>query len=378
LHDPLSRHGFLTFARHHCTNLTMTKTPHSAFRWPAALRQHARHALLVSAAAASLPAFAQEVTLKFHHIWPPAAMAPVRIIGPWCEKIAAESANRMKCQLLPAMSGGGTPPQLVDRVKDGVDDLVVTLPGYTAGRFPAMEVFELPFMTNSAEVGASAAWDYLQKHALKEFPGTKILATWVHDEGYVHTANKPVKALEDFRGLKLRAPTRQTNKLLAKLGATPVGMPVPAVADAISKGTIDGFALPWEVMPAFKLHELTKFHTETDPSRPALYSAGFVFAMNQARYDALPADLKKVIDNNSGAALSRQIGKTWDESQAVGRKAAADRGNTIIKLSAAETDNWVKAAAPIYDEWVADMDKRGLNGKALLQDARDLLAKHKR
>ena len=329
-------------------------------------------------AATSLPALAQEVTLKFHHIWPPAAMAPTRVIGPWCDKIAAESGNRLKCQMLPAMSGGGTPPQLVDRIKDGVDDLTITLPGYTAGRFPMMEVFELPFMTNSAEAGAAAAWDYLQKHALKEFPGTKILATWVHDEGYVHTSSKQIKSLDDFKGLKMRAPTRQTNKLLAKLGATPVGMPVTGVADALSKGTIDGFALPWEVIPAFKLHEMTRFHTQTDPSRPALYSAGFIFAMNQAKYDSLPADLKKVIDNNSGAALSRQIGKIWDESQAPGRKAAQDRGNTIITLSAAETDNWIKASAPIYDEWVADMDKRGLNGKALLQDARDLLVKYRK
>ena len=337
-----------------------------------------RSVLAAAAAAACLPALAQEVTLKFHHIWPPAAMAPTKVIGPWCDKIAAESGNRLKCQLLPAMSGGGTPPQLVDRVKDGVDDLTITLPGYTAGRFPMMEVFELPFMTNSAEAGAAAAWDYLQKHALKEFPGTKVLATWVHDEGYVHTSGKQIKSLDDFKGLKMRAPTRQTNKLLARLGATPVGMPVTGVADALSKGTIDGFALPWEVIPAFKLHEMTKFHTQTDPSRPALYSAGFIFAMNQARYDSLPADLKKVIDNNSGAALSRQIGRIWDESQAVGRKAAQDRGNTIITLSAAETDNWIKASAPIYDEWVADMDKRGLNGKALLQDARELLVKYRK
>ncbi len=329
-------------------------------------------------AAAVLPAAAQEVTLKFHHIWPPQAMAPVRVIAPWCDKVAAESNNRIKCQLLPAMSGGGTPPQLVDRIKDGVDDLTITLPGYTAGRFPAMEVFELPFMTNSAEVAAAAAWDYLGKHASKEFPGTKILATWVHDEGYIHTASKQVKTLDDFKGLKMRAPTRQTNKLLAKLGATPVGMPVTGVADAISKGTIDGFALPWEVIPAFKLHEMTKFHTQTDPGRPALYSAGFVFAMNQAKYDSLPADLKKVIDNNSGAALSRQIGKIWDESQAPGRKVAADRGNTIITLSAAETDNWIKASAPIYDEWVVDMDRRGLPGKQMLQDARDLLTKYRK
>ena len=118
--------------------------------------------------------------------------------------------------------------------------------------------------------------------------------------------------------------------------------------------------------------------TQTDPSRPALYSAGFIFAMNQAKYDNLPADLKKVIDNNSGAALSRQIGKTWDESQAPGRKAAADRGNTIITISAAETDKWIAASAGIYDEWVADMDKRGLPGKQMLQDARDLLAKYRK
>jgi TRAP-type transport system periplasmic protein len=337
-----------------------------------------RLALALAAFVATLPAAAQEVTLKFHHIWNPQAMASVNVITPWCDKIARESANKLKCQILPAMSGGGTPPQLVDRVKDGVDDVVITLPGYTAGRFPMMEVFELPFMTNSAEVGARAAWDYLNKNARAEFPGTKVLATWVHDEGYVHTREKPVKTLADFKGLKMRAPTRQTNKLLAALGASPVGMPLPAIPDAVSKGTIDGFLLPWEVMPSLKLQEMVKFHSETDPSRPALYSAVFVFAMNQAKYDSLPPDLKKVIDDNSGSALSQQIGKIWDNSQAAGRKAAQDRGNTFTMIPAAELDNWVKASAPLYDDWVADMDKRGINGKALLAEARELLVKYKK
>jgi TRAP-type C4-dicarboxylate transport system substrate-binding protein len=263
-------------------------------------------------------------------------------------------------------------------VKDGVADVVITLPGYTAGRFPALEVFELPFMTNSAEVGARAAWDYLQKYALKEFPGTKILAIWVHDEGYVHTRDKQIKTLADFKGLKMRAPTRQTNKLLAALGASPVAMPLPAVVDAVSKGTIDGFLLPWEVMPSLKLQEMVKFHSETDPSRPALYSAVFVFAMNQAKYDSLPADLKKVIDANAGAQYSQAIGKIWDGSQAAGRKAAHDRGNTFHTIPASELDNWVKAAAPLYDDFVADMDKKGLPGKAMLQDARELLTKYKK
>ncbi len=334
--------------------------------------------LLAAACAVSLPAHAQDVTLKFHHIWTPTAMAAVNVITPWCNKIAADSNNRLKCQLLPAMSGGGTPAQLIDRVKDGVDDVTITLPGYTPGRFPTTEVFELPFMTNSAEVGARASWDYINKHSTKEFAGIKLIATWVHDEGYIHSNGKQVKTLADFKGLKLRAPTRQTNKLLASLGASPVGMPLPGIPDAVSKGTIDGFLLPWEVMPSLKLHEMVKFHSETDPTRPALYSSVFVFAMNQAKYDGLPADLKKVIDNNSGAALSQAAGKLWDGSQAAGRKAAQDRGNTFHTIPAAELDNWVKASAPLYDDWVADMDKRGNNGKALLAEARELLAKYKK
>lgn len=138
---------------------------------------------LLALAAAASTALAQEVTLKFHHIWTPTAMAAVNVITPWCNKVAAESNNRLKCQLLPAMSGGGTPAQLIDRVKDGVDDVTITLPGYTPGRFPSTEVFELPFMTNSAEAGARATWDYFGKHSTKEFAGIKLIASWVRDEG---------------------------------------------------------------------------------------------------------------------------------------------------------------------------------------------------
>jgi TRAP-type C4-dicarboxylate transport system substrate-binding protein len=340
------------------------------------MKSRTRHSLALCAALVSLPVLAQEVTLKFHHIWNTTAMASVNVITPWCDKIAKESNNRMKCQIFPAMSMGGTPPQLVDQVKDGVADLVITLPGYTPGRFPVMEVFELPFMTNSAEAGARAAWDFHNKFAPKEFAGTKLLAMWVHDEGYVHTRDKQIKVLADFKGLKMRAPTRQTNKLLAALGASPVGMPLPGIPDAISKGTIDGFLLPWEVMPSLKLQDMVKYHSETDPSRPALYSSVFIFGMNQAKYDSLPPDLKAVIDKNSGAELAQQAGKIWDNSQAAGRKAAQERGNVFYTVPASELDNWVKASASLNDDWVADMDKRGMPGKQMLQEARELLKKY--
>jgi len=335
-------------------------------------------ALLLTTLLMAAAAQAQEVTLKVHHFWPPGAMPPTKILGPWCDKIAAESNNRMKCQVFPAMQLGGTPAQLIDQAKDGVVDIAFTLPGYTAGRFPTMEVFELPFISQSAEAGSRAAWDYYGKYGQKEFVGIKPLMFATHDDGYLHTREKQVKTLADLKGMKMRAPTRMTNKLLASLGATPVAMPLPAVPEAVSKGVIDGFLLPWEVIPSVKLHEMVKYHSETDPARPALYTALFVLAMNPARYDSLPADLKAVIDRNSGAGLSAMAGKTWDESQAAGRKPAVERGNTFYMIPASELDNWVKASAPVYDEWVANQDKAGLNGKQMLQDARDLLAKHRK
>ena len=330
------------------------------------------------AMAIAVPATAQEVTLKVHHFWAPTAMGPSTILVPWCDKIAKESSNRMKCQISPAMQLGGAPPQLIDQVKDGVADIVWTLPGYTAGRFPMMEVFELPFMSTSAEATSQAAWDYYTQFGNKEFPGIKALAVHVHDNGYIHTVNKQIKVMADFKGLKMRAPTRQTNKLLGALGASPVAMPLPALGDALSKGVVDGYLLPWEVIPSIKAHEFTKFESETDPKARALYTAMFIFAMNQAKYDGLPADLKKVIDANSGAALSKAIGAQWDSSAPPARKVAADRGNTFYVIPGTELENWQKATANLPDDWVKDVAAKGQDGKMLLQAAQDLIKKYEK
>jgi len=333
-------------------------------------------AVAAIALACSGAAAAQEITLKVHHFWPPGAMPPSSLLVPWCDKIAKDSNNRLKCQIYPAMQLGGTPPQLIDQAKDGVADIIWTLPGYTAGRFPIMEVFELPFMSSSAEATSQAAWEYYSMVGNKEFPGIKAIAVNVHDNGYVHGSNKQVKTQADFKGMKMRAPTRQTNKLLAALGATPVAMPLPALADALSKGVVDGYLLPWEVIPSIKAHELSKFHSETDPKSRALYTAVFILAMNQAKYDSLPPDLKKVIDDNSGAATSRAFGKQWDASAPPARKQATERGNTFYTIPAAELANWQKATANLEDEWARDVSAKGQDGKKLLQTAKDLIKKY--
>ncbi len=342
------------------------------------MRRMFRLAAAALFAAITLPALAQEIVLKVHHFWPPGAMPPSQILTPWCDKIAKDSGGKMKCQIYPAMQLGGRPPNLIDQAKDGVVDIAWTLPGYTAGRFPMMEVFELPFMSSSAEATSQAAWEYYTKYAHKEFPGIKALSVNVHDNGYVHTNPHQVKVMADFKGLRMRAPTRQTNKMLGALGATPVGMPLPALSEAISKGVIDGYLLPWEVIPSIKAHELTKYESETDPKSRALYTAVFILAMNQARYDSLPPDMKKVIDANSGMSLAKSMGMKWDASAPPARKLAVEHGNTFYMIPASELANWQKATAHLPAEWVKDVSAKGSDGAALLKSAKELIAKYEK
>ena len=321
---------------------------------------------------------AQEITLKVHHFLPPTTTGQVAVIQPWCDRIARESGGRLACRIYPMMQLGGTPPQLYDQAKDGIADVVWTLPGYTAGRFPASEAFELPFLMKSPEGASRALWTYARQNRLfeTEYRDVNVLALWVNDAGYLHTTSRPVRTLADFKGMKLRAPTRLTTRLLSALGASPVAMPVTAVPDSLGKGVIDGALLPWEVIPAIKVEELVRFHTETDPSSRAIYTNVFLLAMNRAAYERLPADLRRVIDAASGEELSAAAGRVWQNSRGPARKLATDRGNAIHVVPAAELANWERAAASVDDDWVKEVGARGLDGRSLLDSARGLLRRY--
>ncbi|MEO6024728.1 MAG: TRAP transporter substrate-binding protein [Burkholderiales bacterium] len=321
---------------------------------------------------------AQEVVLKIHHFVPPRAALQVKILIPWTEKITKESAGRIKFQIYPAMQLGGTAPQLLDQARDGIADIVWAVPGFSAGRYPAFEVIELPFMTKTARGSSRALWEYVasNKIAETEFKDVKLLATHVHDRGLFHMVAKPIRSAADLKGQKVRAGTRYTTKMLALLGATPVGMPQPQIADALSKGVIDGCVLPWEIVPASKVHELVKFHSEPDPQSRALYATAFVLAMNPAKYASLPADLRKIIDNNSGAELSTQMGKVWDDAAAPNRKLAEQIGNQINIIPLAELQHWQKIVAPVTDDWVKEVTAKGRDGNALLQSAKQLVQQY--
>jgi TRAP-type transport system periplasmic protein len=342
-----------------------------------------RRTLLKSSAAAvalgapALSGLAQQaVTLKFHTFMAPQSNVWLTMHKPWMEKVEKESGGRIKFEAYPAMQLGGTPVQLYDQAKDGVVDIVWTLPGNTAGRFPRIEVFELPFVMNNAEATSKAYWEYVQTMAPDEFKDVQTIALHVHGPGMFHTKEKLVKHADDLKGMKLRGPTRQITKMLGYLGATPVGMPLPQIPDALSKGTIDGCVIPWEVVPSVKVHELTKFHSEFEPAGGALYTTTFVMGMNKAKYNSLAPDLKKVIDNNSGMATSGWLGKVQQGNDPVGRKSAEERKNTIYTIPAADAQEFKRKARLVEVEWAEDMTKRGFDGKKLLETAKALIDKH--
>ncbi len=330
-------------------------------------------AMLFGSAAAQAE---ETITLKVGHFWPATAMSQKKVLEPWCDKIAAESGNRLKCQIFPGTQLGGTPGQLYQQVADGVADIAWTLPGYTGGRFPSMEVFDLPFLIRDAESASRAAWEYAQRFGAKEFAAVKPLAFHVHDAGQIHNNKRPIEKPADFRGLKMRAPTRLTNRMLAELGATPVAMPAPQTPEAVSKGVVDGYVLPWEVIPTLKLHELTKYHSEMDPALPALYTTSFIIAMNKATYSSLPDDLKKVIDANSGADFSASIGKAWDDSAAAARQQAVEHGNRFNTIPADTAAEWLALGERLADDWAKEMSAKGLPGEEMLDTARSLVKKY--
>ncbi|MCC5991456.1 MAG: TRAP transporter substrate-binding protein [Rhodobacteraceae bacterium] len=318
-------------------------------------------------------ALAQDVTLRLHHFLAAQANVPTHILDVWADRVEADSAGRIKVDRFPAMQLGGTPGELYDQAVSGTADVIWTVVGLTPGRFPSTEVFELPFMVSDARAASYAYWHMFEETMQEEFSETKILATWVHGPGVIHTEDA-VNSPDDLRGMQIRGPSRLTVQLLEALGATPVGMPIAQSPEALSRGVINGAIMPWEVTPSLRIPELVENHTEFEGDM--LYTVTFVLAMNQEKYDSLPDDLKAVIDDNSGLEFSIFAGGTQQDWDAPGREMAEELGNNIITVSGDAVDEWRARAEPIQARWVDEVTGRGIDGQALIDRARALMAEY--
>ncbi len=318
-------------------------------------------------------AAAQGTSLRLHQFLAPVATVPDKILKPWGQRLSDATGGALTIEHFDAMSLGGRPADLIDQARDGVADITMTLVGYTPGRFPRSEVFELPFMMTDPVATALAFWEMVETDfQSNEFADMKVLGAWVHGPGLIHSSD-PITRLEDMQGKTLRGPTRVINDLLSELGAEPVGMPLPQIPEALSKGVINGTVIPWEVTPSIRLVELLKNHTEFGGAE-ALYTATIVLVMNKAKYEALPDDIRAVLDAESGAKLTQFAAEVMFEYDKPGRDLAVAAGNNIIQLDEAEVARWKEAAQPVVDRWVAEMEGQGIDGRALIERAKALIA----
>lgn len=315
----------------------------------------------------------QEFTFRLHHFSSPKSFDQTRHMGPWAERVNTQSGGRLKVQIYPSMQLGGKPKDLIQQVRKGIVDMIYFVPGFAPGAFPVTAALELPFIGTGSIVMSQVAMEFYDRH-LKDKPeyrGIRLIVMHSTDTAFLHTRNKPVRRLEDLSGMKIRVATRYIGLAVREFGGVPDGMPLPAVYEALARGRVDGMMIPWAITRPFRLYEVAKFHTE-EP----MYSTMLLTLMNQASYDRLPSDVRKVVDANSGMAYTRKLGVIWEEEAKLAREKALKLGNTIVHLTPEEFARWKAKAGPVHRKWTEEMVARGLDGEKMLNDLHAIVDKY--
>jgi TRAP-type C4-dicarboxylate transport system substrate-binding protein len=342
----------------------------------------ARRTLLASAAAVmAAPAVlrlaradAPPVVLKLHHFMSSVSSAHDKFIVPWARKVQADSDGRIRIDIFPSMQLGGAPAHLFDQARDGDVDIVWTAPALMPGRFPKIEMFDLPFVSSRrALVSSKALADFAVVSLKDEFHEVRPLCFSCTDRGVMH-ANQPIRTVEDIKDLKIHVQSRWAGEALHQLGAQPVPMPPGQLPAAINQHVVDGCLDPWHLAPALRLNDVLKMHTEFSDTSPS--STTFVLAMNSEAYDRLPRDLKAVIDSNSGQAAASMAGAMWDIEAASVADSVVRNGDSIVTLLPEAVAHWRRLTEPVLEKWLKEMRDQKAEGGKLLAAAHTLMLKY--
>ena len=319
----------------------------------------------------------EPIILKVEHMMPERSTANLHVVTPWCENIEAASDGRLKCEIYPSMQLGGKPAQLPTLLRNGVIDVIWTAYGYSAGAFPRSEVLELPFLIpQDMHLANQILWDYMTSYGSEDVADFKLLGVFSDGGGAFHTAKKAIASPDDLSGLRIRASTRMVGKLLSALDTAPVSMPPGQIADAISKGVMDGVLGVWELLPPTKLDETAFHHTEPGAGQATVAITPLTMMMNKERYEGLPEDLRKVIDEQSGPALNALNADAWIAATAKVRDAIlADPEHHTITMDDAFYGAMRQKAAPVAQAWLAE-DGGDVDRKALFRGLQEIIDEH--
>lgn len=324
-----------------------------------------RRRLLQAALAAGMaPAVVRaqgKIELKIAHYVPAVHGLQTQFIEPWAKEIEKRTNGQVTYRISAAGSPLGRAENQLDQLLNGVTDVAFGLSGNPRGRLPRSLIVEMPFLIDSAGQGTRTLMELYPRYLREEYKGLKVLCLLTHNAGLIHTRDKRVERYEDLQGLRLRTPSATVSAMLVAMGAVPVGMPPGNAYEALQKGTLDGACFPWDPVRAFRIDEVTKFHTDA-----RFYTAAFWFCMNEKKYNSLPADVRKVIDDVSGEYLVSRMQGWWDGWDKAGKEAAMARNNTIVSLSDAERKRWADALASVYNKQMIELEGQGV------KNARDI------
>jgi len=328
--------------------------------------------LSVSASVALLAltgvAQSKEVTLKLAFFAPPQDPTFSQVVGPWVDAINAEGKGIVKIDSFTGGALGRNPRLQVKMVLDGVADVAWAVPAYTPGRFPDNQVMELPTIIRDVRESSVVFRRLYERKLLRGYDDffVPLLAT-THPYA-IHTT-RSVKKISDLKGMKLRAGGPVAGASMRALGAVPVGMPIPAVAENISKGILAGSAAEWNVMYAFRIVDVAKNHYMA-----RLGTVPLAVLMNKKKLDSLPAKAQEIIRKHSGASLSQKFGDVHFNIQAEKLAITKKRkGHNFVFPTAAELAEWDKTLKPVVDDWV----KKHPKGKELFSALNEELVKYR-
>ncbi len=318
-----------------------------------------------------LTAFQASAAVQFklnYSVFFPAPHKNAILAADWAKEIEKRTDGRVQITVFP---GGTLTPsdKCYDGVVQGISDIGFSVFAYTRGRFPLMEIADLPVGLASGVNATKAINEFYQKFKPKELDDVEVMYLNGHGPGVLHT-KKPVRTLEDLKGMKIRC-TGIAASIVTALGGTPVAMGMGDTYDALSRGVVDGSMSPQESLQGWKWGEVVKYTTENFGSS---YSTGMFVVMNKQKWASLPADIQAIFRKVNAEFADRQ-GKVWDEIDLEGRAFTLERKNTIISLTPQEDARWAAAVKPLLDDYIKRMKDKGLPGEEAVKFYLDTVAR---
>ena len=300
--------------------------------------------------------------------WLPPAHTLSETQKAWCDELEKKVPGKVRCNVLPRAVSA--PPGTFDAVRNGLADLSYTVQGYTPGRFVTTQMAEVPFLGNSSESTSVAFQRMYGKYPAiaAEHAGVKVIAVFTHGPGIVFNTKRPIAKVDDLGGLKFRVGGGMVNEITKALGMNVTLKPAPESYELLSSGVMDGTLFPAESVESFKIDKVIKYGTSFPGG---LYNTAFVFMMNQATFDKLPADVKKAIDELSGEYAARMFGRGWDRVDRRGMAFMQAAGVKFTKADAAFVNAVQDKTAPVEERWAAAAEAKGL------KDPKKVLAEYR-